>query len=99
MLSAINEGISLQKSNISYLRGLSASCKKLYVDFKSLYEKDLYHSIAAVYELLRKSNSLLSLEDFQNYYFEKYKSLRPFIAAHETETKEFVAYVYNRIAK
>lgn len=47
MLSALNEGISLQKSNISYLRGLSASCKKLYVDFKSLYEKDLYHSIAA----------------------------------------------------
>lgn len=95
IMDAVKSAIPKQKE-ISYISGLSEGTKQLYFEFKKIYNKDLYHSMASI---LNAYGLNKTPEEYYLYYKKRFEHERPEIFQNEEYAKEFCHHVYKRLKK
>ena len=73
--------------NYAYLNGISEEAKQFVISVVNKGEKNIYHSIMAILG----GKSQLSKEELKAYYFQKYRTKRPYLI----ENSDLVSEVIN----
>lgn len=78
------------RDEYAYLNHVSPEAKQFVQDMIQQGEKNIYHSIMAVLQ----TRPQLNLADFTDYYFEKNRAKRPYLAENQTLVSELIAYCW-----